>query len=186
VVHPGIEVRVADPVTGEVLGHGVEGELEFRGPNVVDAYLGSEPDVFTGDGWFRSGDLGVLVDEGAFVYVCRMGDALRLRGFLVDPAEIEIRLAAHPAVHTAKVVGVPADDGATIAVGFVTLVGDDDPGDLRAWCREVLAPFKVPAAVQVLGEMPTTSGTNGIKIKAAELREVASGLVSTKCGHSDI
>jgi fatty-acyl-CoA synthase len=179
VVHPGIEVRTADPVTGDVLGYGVEGELEFRGPNVVDGYLGSEPDVFTDDGWFRSGDLGVLVDDGAFVYVCRMGDALRLRGFLVDPAEIEIRLAAHPAVHTAKVVGVPDDDGATVAVGFVTRDGDDAPGDLRAWCREVLAPFKVPAAVRVLDEMPTTSGTNGLKIKAAALREVASGLVST-------
>jgi fatty-acyl-CoA synthase len=186
VVHPGIEVRVADPGSGEILAYGAEGELEFRGPNVVDAYLGSEPDVSTADGWFRSGDLGVLVDEGVFVYVCRMGDALRLRGFLVDPAEIEVRLGAHPAVHTAKVVGVSADDGATVAVGFVTLVeGGDDPGDLRAWCREGLAAFKVPAAVHVLDEMPTTSGTNGTKIKAAELREVASGLVSAEGGHSD-
>jgi acyl-CoA synthetase (AMP-forming)/AMP-acid ligase II len=94
VVHPGIEVRVADPETGAVLGPGTEGELEFRGPNVVDGYVGSAPDVFTADGWFRSGDLGVLVDAGAFVYVCRMGDALRLRGFLVDPTEIEVRHGA--------------------------------------------------------------------------------------------
>ena len=165
VVHPGIEVRVAG-------GSGVEGELEFRGPNVVDAYLGSDPDVFTADAWFRSGDLGVLVDEGAFVYTCRIGDALRLRGFLVDPAEIEVRLAAHPAVHTAKVVGVEGADGATVAVGFVTLDGGE-PGDLRAWCAEVLAPFKVPAAVHVLDEMPTTSGTNGLKIRAEELRRLA-------------
>jgi acyl-CoA synthetase (AMP-forming)/AMP-acid ligase II len=155
---------------------------------VVDGYLGGEaPDVFRADGWFRSGDLGVLVDEGAFVYVCRMGDALRLRGFLVDPAEIEVRLAAHPGVHTAKVVGVADSEGATVAVGFVTLEPDaGDPGDLRAWCAEMLAPFKVPVAVHVLDEMPTTSGTNGIKIKAAELREVASGLVSTNpCPDTD-
>ena len=183
VVHPDIEVRVADPGTGEVVAPGVEGELEFRGPNVVDAYVGSDPDVFTADGWFRSGDLGVLVDAGCFVYVCRMGEALRLHGFLVDPAEIEVRLVAHPAVHTAKVVGVDGDDGATVAVGFVVLEpGGEDPGDLRAWCRDVLAPFKVPAAVHVLEEMPTTSGTNGTKIRAAALREVASGLVSRKGG----
>lgn len=174
VVDPAIEVRVADPVTEEVLDRGVEGELEFRGPNVVDAYLGSSPDVWSADGWFRSGDLGVLVDEGAFVYVCRMGDALRLRGFLVDPAEIEVRLAAHPAVHTAKVVGISGDDGATVAVGFVTLEdGAGDPGDLRAWCAEVLAPFKVPAAVHVLDEMPTTSGTNGTKIRTQVLAALA-------------
>ncbi|HEY2192435.1 MAG TPA: AMP-binding protein [Actinomycetospora sp.] len=175
VVDPAIEVRVTDPGTGDVLGYGAEGELEFRGPNVVDGYLGAEvPEVFRAGGWFRSGDLGVLVDDGAFVYVCRMGDALRLRGFLVDPAEIEVRLAAHPAVHTAKVVGVAGDDGATVAVGFVVLgPGVGDPGDLRAWCSEVLAPFKVPAAVHVLDEMPTTSGTNGTKIRTQVLAALA-------------
>ena len=141
VVHPGIEVRVQ-------CGPGVEGELEFRGPNVVDGYLGSSPDVFTDDGWFRSGDLGVVVDDGAFVYVCRAGDALRLRGFLVDPAEIELRLAAHPAVHTAKVVGTEGSDGGSVAVGFVTLDAPAAPEDLRAWCAATLAAFKVPVKVR--------------------------------------
>lgn len=181
VVHPDIEVRVTEPVSGDPLDYGHEGQLEFRGPNVVDDYLGAQfPETFTNDGWFRSGDLGVLVDEGAFVYVCRMGEALRLRGFLVDPAEIENRLAANPAVHTAKVVGVSGDDGATIAVAFVTLAENaHDPGDLRAWCRETFAPFKVPTAVHVLDEMPTTSGTNGSKIKTAELRERAQRAINS-------
>ncbi|PVZ13087.1 AMP-binding protein [Actinomycetospora cinnamomea] len=176
VVHPGIAVRVADPDTGAVLERGREGELQFRGPNVVDAYLGAEvPDAFTADGWFRSGDLGALVDDGAFVYTCRRGDALRLRGFLVDPAEIERRLAAHPDVGTAKVVGVPDSDGATRAVGFVVGAAGRAPvgEELVAWCREALAGFKVPAAVHVVDAMPTTAGTNGTKIKAAELRQWA-------------
>ena len=176
VVHPAIAVRVADPDSDVVLAPGQEGELQYRGPNVVDAYLGAEvPDAFTADGWFRSGDLGVLVDEGAFVYVCRRGDALRLRGFLVDPAEIERRLAAHPDVTTAKVVGVPDADGATRAIGFVVPAPGSAPAgeDLVRWCREALAGFKVPAAVHVVDAMPTTSGTNGTKIKAAELRRWA-------------
>lgn len=176
VVHPAIEVRVADPDTDALLEPGREGELQFRGPNVVDAYLGAEvPDAVTADGWFRSGDLGVLVDEGAFVYVCRHGDALRLRGFLVDPAEIELRLAAHPDVATAKVVGVAGADGATRAVGFVVPTAGRTPSgdDLVAWCRDALAGFKVPAAVHVVEAMPTTSGTNGTKIKAEELRRWA-------------
>ncbi|GAA4849293.1 AMP-binding protein [Actinomycetospora corticicola] len=166
VVHPGIEVRVQG-------GPGVEGELEFRGPNVVDAYLGSAPETFTDDGWFRSGDLGVVVDEGAFVYVCRAGDALRLRGFLVDPAEIELRLAAHPAVHTAKVVGAEGPDGGSVAVGFVTLDAPAEPSELRDWCAATLAAFKVPVAVHVLDEMPTTSGTNGTKIRTSMLAALA-------------
>jgi acyl-CoA synthetase (AMP-forming)/AMP-acid ligase II len=180
VVHRGIEVRVADPVTEEVLAPGAEGELQFRGPNVVDAYLG-DPDAagraFTADGWFHSGDLGVLVDDGAFAYVCRMGDALRLRGFLVDPAEIEFRLAAHPDVHTAKVVGIDGPDGATRAVAFVVAEpGSTPPSDaLREWCGAALARFKVPDAVHLVAEMPTTTGTNGTKIRAATLREWARG-----------
>jgi acyl-CoA synthetase (AMP-forming)/AMP-acid ligase II len=179
VVHPGIAVRVVDPVSGVEVARGEEGELQFRGPNVVDAYLGaSVPDSFTDDGWFHSGDLGTLVDEGAFVYICRMGDSLRLHGFLVDPAEIEVRLAAHPDVHTAKVVGTPDAAGATQAIGFV--VAEEgrtpDPSALRAWCAEGLAKFKVPASVQVVDAMPTTSGTNGTKIRAATLREWAAAL----------
>ncbi|TYP82783.1 AMP-binding protein [Blastococcus xanthinilyticus] len=173
-----IEVRVVDPATGKVLPHGQEGELQFRGPNVVDSYLGDAEAAgraFTGDGWFRSGDLGRLTADDAFVYVVRMGDALRLRGFLVDPAEIEQRLAEHPDVRTAKVVGVPGPDGATAAVGFVVAVDgqEPDPAELRRWCARTLAGFKVPAAVQVIGAMPTTNGPNGVKIRADVLREWA-------------
>ncbi|MDQ4117894.1 MAG: AMP-binding protein [Actinomycetota bacterium] len=173
------EVRAVDPDSRAELDPGAEGELEFRGPTVVDAYLG-EPDRPTGDadGWFASGDLGVVTEPGVFTYTCRAGDALRLRGFLVDPAEIEVRLAEHPSVHTAKVVGVPGPDGAIRAVAFV--VGEDgaepDPDALRTWCAEALARFKVPHAVRVLDEMPTTSGTNGTKIRAATLREWAAAL----------
>ncbi|RFU21953.1 AMP-binding protein [Geodermatophilus marinus] len=181
VVHEGIEVRVADPVTGAVLPHGREGELQFRGPNVVDAYLGDAAVAgrsSTADGWFRSGDLGLQTAVDAFAYVVRMGDALRLRGFLVDPAEIEQRLVAHPDVGIAKVVGVQDADGATAAVGFVQAAGGraPDPAELRRWCASALAGFKVPAAVHVLEAMPTTSGTNGTKIRADVLREWAQRL----------
>ncbi|MCW0214854.1 MAG: AMP-binding protein [Pseudonocardia sp.] len=178
VVHPGISVRVADPVSEEPLPPGQEGELQFRGPNVVDAYLGDEAAAaraFTADGWFHSGDLGTIVDEGVFAYVCRMGDALRLRGFLVDPSEIEMRLAAHPDVHTAKVVGITGPDGGTVAVGFAVPEEGRSPTPevLRTWCADGLARFKVPDTVHVIDEMPTTSGTNGRKIRAATLREWA-------------
>lgn len=178
VVMPSIEVRVADPVSNEVLADGQEGELQFRGPNVVNAYLGDpgiEAHAFTSDGWFRSGDLGSLVAPGTVRYVCRMGDVLRLRGFLVDPSEIESRLAAHPAVHLTKVVGVPGADGGTTAVAFVVPRGPAQPGEdeLKQWCAQTLAKFKVPTRVHVIDQMPTTSGTNGTKIRAAALREMA-------------
>ncbi len=178
VVSPDYRVRVVDPASGDPMPDGERGELQMRGPHVVDAYLGSPEtarETFTADGWFRTGDLGVLHTDGCFSYVCRMDDVLRLRGFLVEPAEIELRLAAHEAVATTKVVGVADASGAMQAVAFVVPRPglSPQPEQLRAWCAEVLAAFKVPAAVHVIDAMPTTSGTNGRKIRTAALRELA-------------
>jgi fatty-acyl-CoA synthase len=179
-VDSAIELRVADPLDDTPIADGEQGELQFRGPNVVDAYLGNPEAAaraFTNDGWFRSGDLAVSLGDGGYRYVCRMGDVLRLRGFLVDPAEIERRLAQHPGVGIVKVVGITGDGGYTQAVGFVVPT-DDAPDDtdaetLKAWCKEELAAFKVPSAIHVIDRMPTTVGGNGSKIRAVELREWA-------------
>ncbi|WP_427004527.1 AMP-binding protein [Pseudarthrobacter sp. H2] len=184
-----IKVRIADPFTEQILDPSAEGELQFQGPNVVNAYLGDDGEgaaAFTRDGWFRSGDLGTIGEDGGFVYICRMGDVLRLKGFLVDPAEIEQRLMEHPSVGTAKVVGLQGADGQMQAIGFVTLdpaagvagvTGEAGAGvageELQAWCKATLARFKVPATVHIIDEMPTTAGTNGTKIRAATLRDWA-------------
>lgn len=177
-VSPEISVRVADPYDDSVMPDGEQGELQVRGPNVVDAYLGNREaaaQAFTADGWFRSGDLAIATGDGGFTYVCRAGDALRLRGFLVDPAEIETRLAAHADVRTAKVVGITGPGGYAQAVGFVVPAEDAavTAADLRQWCADSLAAFKVPSAVHVIAKMPTTVGGNGTKIRAVELREWA-------------
>ncbi|MGH3950392.1 MAG: AMP-binding protein [Pseudonocardiaceae bacterium] len=177
-VSPEIEARTVDPDSEQPVADGEHGELQLRGPNVVDAYLG-DPETaersFTTDGWFRTGDLATIDQDGAITYINRMGDVLRLRGFLVDPAEIEHRLAEHEAVQVAKVVGIRGTDGATVAIGFVVLDPEPttDPAALRAWCARTLARFKVPSAIHVIDEMPTTTGTNGTKIRAAILREWA-------------
>ncbi len=180
-VSPGMAVRAGDPQTGEGLPHGQPGELQFRGYNVVDAYLG-EParhaTVLTADGWFRSGDLGTVQTDGSFEYLCRAGDALRLRGFLVEPAEIESRLMAHPAVTEAKVVGLRPAEGETQAVAFAVLraAGAVTPTELVAWCAASLARHKVPHAIHVIGAMPVTAGVNGTKVRAATLRDWAAAL----------
>lgn len=178
-VSPDISVRIVDPLDDSPVADGEEGELQFSGPNVVDVYLGDTGEAaaaFTEDGWFRSGDLGTRADDGGFIYVCRMGDVLRLKGFLVDPSEIERRLAEHPSVHTAKTVGVKDQEGQMKAIGYVTLRDDADETtseELLSWCAEALARFKVPSAIEIIEQMPTTAGTNGTKIRAAELRSWA-------------
>jgi acyl-CoA synthetase (AMP-forming)/AMP-acid ligase II len=179
-----IEVRAVHEETRTPLPAGETGELEFRGYNVIQAYLnspGAAAAAFDDEGWFRSGDLGFMTGRGHdFVYVCRAGDALRLRGFLVEPAEIEQFLMSHPAVSGARVVGVRAGAG-DIAVGFVTLAlsSQVEEEELVAFCKERLARFKVPARILVLDEFPVTTGTNGTKIKTAALRERAAEVVQS-------
>jgi fatty-acyl-CoA synthase len=173
-----IRFRVVDPVSHVPAAPGENGELQLRGPNVVNAYLGDLGALtasVTPDGWFRTGDLATITGDGGVDYLCRMGDALRLRGFLVEPAEIELRLIEHPMVENAKVVGVRDADGSHRAVGFVVPVTGNDPTpeELRGWCAKALAAFKVPAEIRVIDLMPTTTGTNGTKVKAAVLREWA-------------
>ncbi|GAA5115258.1 AMP-binding protein [Pseudonocardia adelaidensis] len=183
-VSDGIEVRAVDLFTGESLTGDEPGELQFRGYNVVDGYLGDHDGetraaAFTEDGWFRSGDLGTAHPDGSFGYLNRIGDSLRLKGFLVDPAEIENRLAEHPDVGRTKVVGITVS-GETRAVAFVEPAegATPDPAVLRDWCAASLARFKVPESVHVIPEMPTTVGTNGSKIRAAALRTLAEQLAA--------
>ena len=177
-VSPAMEVRCADPDSNETMAVGEAGELQFRGYNVVDDYLGApgmRPTQLTADGWFRTGDLGVLHANDTFDFVCRMGDSLRLKGFLVEPAEIEARIGEFPAVELVKVVGLRLDSGQTEAVAFIQLRKGAAalPGAIQEWCAQGLARHKVPRTVHFVEAMPTTSGVNGTKIRTAELRQWA-------------
>ena len=177
-VDPRYEYRIADPVTDQPVAEGSEGEVQLRGPNVVDRYLGDRGEGkknFTADGWFQTGDLGRAQGPDSFEYVCRMGDVIRLRGFLVDPAEIELHLITHPEIDLVKVVGRSSDAGEPEVVAFVQPVpgATPEPDDIRQYCRQQLASFKVPTEVRLVESMPVTAGTNGSKIKTAVLREWA-------------
>ncbi len=183
VVAEAAEVRVIDEKGGEQLPPGEPGELQFRGYNVVRDYF-RNPDVtaaaFTADGWFRSGDIGYLDQSSSFVYLCRSGDALRLRGFLVEPAEIESFLMTHPAVHAAQIVAVDLPGRGDVAVAFVTLRPGSSatPDELTEFCRRGLASYKVPARIVRVDEFPVTDGVNGTKILTRKLREMAVSLLS--------
>ena len=153
-VHPDTEVRASE-----------EGELEVRGPSVTCGYLGDDAPAFTGDGFLPTGDLGRITGDG-FAFEGRRDDALRLRGFLVSPREIEVFLEEQPGVEEAAVV--EAGDG---VVAFIT--GDAHEPELLARCRERLASFKVPRRVIALDALPATESANGRKVRRAELRRIA-------------
>jgi len=109
-----------------------------------------------------------------FVYQGRLGDSLRLGGFLVNPEEIEGFLQKQPGVAAAQVVAGERG-GDRVAVAFVCAKPNHrlDEAAIVAACRDSLARYKVPARVIALEAFPTTDSPNGIKIQRAKLREMA-------------
>jgi fatty-acyl-CoA synthase len=171
------QAQVRDPDSGELLPPGQAGELELKGPSLMLEYY-NNPEAtagaFTEDGFLRTGDLGEMCDDGRFIFLQRMGDVLRLGGFLVSPAEIEAHLQTHPAVEGCQVVGVRTDSGDK-PVGFVIPAPGAafDEESLRQYCLDSLARFKAPVRLFPLDEFPTTKSANGFKIQRAALRELA-------------
>ena len=170
-------VRARDPATGELLPHGTNGELEFKVPSVMVEYYGN-PDAtaaaFTDDGFIRTGDLGYTTASNAYVYLSRMGDVLRLAGFLVNPLEIEAVLDAHPAVQESQVVGIDGPRG-TRPVAFVIARDSTafDAAAIIAHCAQRIAKYKVPDAILPIDAFPFTPSANGNKVQKAKLREIA-------------
>ncbi len=170
-------VRVRDPDSGQLLPPKVSGELELRGPSRMLEYYGNPEataEALTADGFFRSGDLGFLTEDGRFIYQNRMGDVLRLAGFLVSPVEIEGFLKEHPAVADAQVVGVEIN-GAPRATAFVIPVAGAafDEAALIAFCRQRMANYKVPGRIFPIDDFPVTPSANGNKIQKTKLRQMA-------------
>ena len=169
-------VRVRDPESGELLSPGEVGELEVRAPSAMVGYLDdpeAERENLTEDGYVRTGDLGYLTEYG-FVYLSRMGDVLRLGGFLVSPREIEAYLEGLPDVAEAQVVGAPTERGA-VAVAFVVARGSSefDEDAVLERCQRDLAKFKVPRRVVALPDFPKADSPNGLKVQRHKLREMA-------------
>ncbi len=178
---PQAEIRVRDRGTGRLLAPGENGELEIRAPSVMIGYY-ANPEAsratFTEDRFLKTGDLCSLTEDGGFYFLNRMGDALRLGNFLVNPQEIEAHILTHPAVEGCQVVGVTDGSGAGAkarAVAFVTL----RPGkalreaELIAHCEGRLARFKVPFRCFVVEAFPITQSANGMKIQRGKLRQQA-------------
>jgi fatty-acyl-CoA synthase len=171
------QVRARDPGTGAVLPHGDAGELEFRCPSRMVGYFGNPQataEAIDAEGWYRSGDLGYTLADGRFVFLTRLGDSLRLGGFLTSPGEIEECVQGAPGIDGCQVVGVTTG-GALRPVAFVTL----RPGaafDEAAVIGHVaarLARYKVPVRVFAIDAFPVTEGTNATKIQKHRLRDLA-------------
>ncbi len=173
-----VRVRTRDPETGQVLGHEQSGELEFFAPDSrMLEYFGDDASTAaatTEDGWYRSGDLGYTQADGCFVYLTRMGDSLRLGGFLVSPAEIEAMIQTLPEIDACQVVGVTIN-GALRPVAFVIPKHNAviHATTIIDHVAQHLARYKVPVRVLTIDRFPVTEGTNATKIQKHKLRALA-------------
>ena len=158
----------------------VDGELQLRGPSLFAGYLadgGEQIDEaltaqhFDHD-WFRTGDLAEPNGPATFEYTARMGDVMRLGGFLITPDEVEQVLMTFDGVDAAQVVAVDRPGGAR-PVAFVIAPGGVDEDAVIVHCRERLARYKVPVKVISIDAFPTTPSANGTKIQKVELRSWA-------------
>lgn len=154
--------RTVDPLTGEALPEGEEGELVSSGPTHMLGFWekADETAAALRDGWVHSGDLGRVGPDGYLQLTGRSKELYKSGGELVMPKEVEDLLTRHPGVSQAYAVGVPDDRWGEVGCAWVVAEpgADLQPDELIALCREQLARFKVPKHVLLItaDELPTT------------------------------
>ncbi len=177
----GVEVRVID-TDGSVLPEESVGEVAVRGPGVMKGYYrqpGETSHAFTADGFFLTGDLGMVDEEGYLHIIGRRKEMIIRGGFNVYPREVEDRLHAHPAVLDAAVVGLPDEVlGEKACACIVPVEGAIVTGEeIKDFCREVMADYKVPDLVRFLDSFPMTGSG---KVRRVELARMISAEESSR------
>ena len=169
----GVQMRLVDDL-GRPSPEGEIGEIAIKGPNVMKGYLGkpeATAEAIT-DGWFRSGDLAKVDEDGYFYIVDRKKDMIIRGGYNVYPREIEEVLHEHPAVAEVAVIGIPHDNLGEEVGAAVALKPDASatPEELRAFARDKIAAYKYPRQIWLVDELP--KGPTG-KILRREVRPPA-------------
>jgi fatty-acyl-CoA synthase len=179
---PGVRLRIVDPETGQAMPPGATGALEVAG-YVTPGYCGASAEhnhaAFTGDGYFRTGDLGFVDEAGGLHFVARNSDIIKRAGINVSPAEIESLLLTHPSVAQAAVVGAAAGERGEAIVAFVVPqpMAEISAEALRAHCRALASSYKTPDRIEIRAALPVTETG---KLFRRALKEEAQTLVQDR------
>jgi long-chain acyl-CoA synthetase len=157
-VVPGVEVQIRDK-DGNKVEQGQEGEICIRGHNIMKGYLNNPEDTqsaFWGDGWFRSGDVGLFDKDGYLYIVDRIKDMIITGGENVYPHEVEEVLYTRQEIQECAVVGIPDKDWGERVTAFITPKPGQKilPEELKIFLKSRLSPFKVPKEYIVVNEFP--------------------------------
>jgi fatty-acyl-CoA synthase len=180
----GMDVRIVDAESGCPVPPGAPGEIVVRGPTLMEGYYRvPRVETFDDEGFFHTGDLGRFDEAGCLHFASRLKDVITTAGVNVAASEVEDVLARHPAVRSAHVVGVAdAARGENVAA-FVVLRDDAQatPDDLRAFCRDTLASYKIPRHIFVIADADLPRTATG-KIEKPALRRTAEARIATRGG----
>ncbi|HET7585841.1 MAG TPA: AMP-binding protein [Gemmatimonadaceae bacterium] len=171
---PGVEVKAVDFVTGALHGPEAVGEIAVRGPNVMQGYARMPAETarsFSPEGFFLTGDLGIIDEDGYLRIVGRIKETIVRGGYQIYPREVEDQLRAHPAVDDVCVIGVPHDImGELVCACVVPVEGAViTGGELKEFARDTMADYKVPDIVRFFDTFPMTGSG---KVKRRELERV--------------
>jgi fatty-acyl-CoA synthase len=171
---PCTELRIAAVESGEVVERGVQGEIQARGYMLMQGYDG-EPEAtaraIDADGWFRTGDLGVMREDGYVKVTGRAKDMIIRGGENIYPREIEEFLYTHPKIAEVQITGLPNERLGEIVLAWIRLRPDEacTAGEIREFCEGKIAHFKIPECIRFVDSFPTTlSG----KIQKYRIREI--------------
>jgi fatty-acyl-CoA synthase len=172
-VLPHVEAKIIDPETGKTVQRGQDGEYCTRGFHVMNGYWNDDEktaEAIDADGWMHSGDLATMDEDGYVNIVGRIKDLIIRGGENIYPREIEEFLYTHPAVVDAQVIGVPDLKYGEQIMAWIQLAegetATDD--DIKAFCKDKIAHFKVPRYISFVSEFPMT--VTG-KVRKMEMRE---------------
>jgi fatty-acyl-CoA synthase len=171
---PGVDLRIVDPETGNLLPPGQVGEIRVKGYVTVGYYKDADKNraAFDASGYFITGDLGFLDAEGRLYFRGRIKEMIKTGGINVAPVEVEEMLMAHPAVKLACVTGVPDPQrDEVVAALIVCQPGQSvEEADLLALCRRQLAAYKIPRMMKFVSEAELPLTVTG-KLQKSRLAE---------------
>ncbi len=177
---PDVDIRVVEPEEGATeMPQGQVGEIIMRAPQRMRGYWGNDAETKLvvragpdGETWLYTGDLGYLDEDGYIFLVDRKKDLIKVSGYQVWPREIEEVLSTHPSVSEVGVAAVPDPTKGEVPKAWVVARAGMTavPDELKAYCRERLAPYKVPGQIVIVNELPKSGAGKILRRKLKDLR----------------
>ncbi|MGE5644715.1 MAG: AMP-binding protein [Acidobacteriota bacterium] len=181
---PNTEVKIVDPATGQTLEHGEQGELCARGYLVMRGYDECKDNTIDAEGWLHTGDLATMREDGCFRITGRAKDMISRGGEKIYPREVEEFLHRHPKIADAYVFSIPDERLGERVAAWVQLKkgAAADVEEIRGFCKDQIAYFKIPEFVRFVESFPMTANGKVQKylMREREIRERGLEAVAAK------